>query len=57
MTTTTSKILTEVYEVNDFNFQVLYMPLDTGIFHNDGFVKVLAAMLPIAFVAIIKLAT
>ena len=57
MTTATSKVLTEVYEKDDFNFQVMYMPLDTGVFYNDGFVKVLSSMMPIAFVAILKLAT
>ena len=52
MTTATSKVLSEVYNVDDFNFQVMYMPLDTGVFYNDGFVRVVASMIPVAFVAI-----
>ena len=56
MTSVTSKIISEAYGVTNYNFQVMYMPMNTGIYHEDGFGRVIAAMLPIVFGAIVKLA-
>ena len=58
MTSVTNNIIKEVYKVpqDDYNFQVMYMPMDTPIFHNDVFgILIIGSMLPVVFLAIINL--
>lgn len=57
MTTATNKIISEVYGVptDSYNFQIMYMPLDTGIFTNDAYTIVVMSLLPIIFLAISRL--
>ena len=57
MTSVTNKVISEVYKIpqDDYNFQLMYMPMDTGIFYNDFFWEVIGAMLPIVYLSIVKL--
>jgi len=57
MTTTTNKIISDVYKLpaNSYNFQLMYMPLDTNEFLNDGFGFVVVQLMPIVFLAVARL--
>ena len=46
MTSVTNKILSEVYDKTDYNFQLMYMPMDSEPFYNDLFAEVLTAVFP-----------
>ena len=55
MTTVTKKILTHSLNVTEttFDFQLMYMPMDSEPFYNDDFAEVLATMFPVCLYAII----
>ena len=57
MTSVTNKIISEVYNVptENYNFQVLYMPMDTSMFHNDFYWAYIGASMPIVYLSIVKL--
>ena len=59
MTTVTSKLLSEVYQVpaDSFKFEMMYMPMDSGTFQNDMFAEILTTLLAFAFLAVASLAT
>ena len=57
MTSVTNKVISEVYKVptDDYNFQVLYMPMDTSMFHNDFYFSYIGSLMPIVYLSIVKL--
>ena len=57
MTTVASKIISEVYNVpaEDYDFQLMYMPMNTQPFHNDFFWEVLGTMISFVLYAMYKL--
>ena len=57
MTSVTNKVISEVYKVpiDDYNFQVLYMPMDTSMFHNDFYFAYIGSVMPIVYLSIVKL--
>ena len=46
MTTVASKIISQVYGVDDFKFQLMYMPMDSKSFYNDNFAEVVGSLIP-----------
>ena len=59
MTTVTSKLLTEIYSQKEgsFKFEMMYMPMDSGTFHNDMFAEVIAALLAFSLLSAANIAT
>ena len=57
MTSVTNKVISEVYKVptEDYNFQIMYMPMDTSPFHNDFYWEYIGATMPIVYLAVVKL--
>ena len=57
MTTVTNKVISEVYAVppTTYNFQVMYMPMNTGTFHNDFYYEYIGSTLVVVYFAILKL--
>ena len=58
MTSFTSRIIRQVYGFaeDSYKFQLMYMPMDTEVFHNDNFSEVVGSLLPIIFLTLAKLA-
>jgi len=59
MTTVTSKLLTEIYSQKEgsFKFEMMYMPMDSGTFHNDMFAEVVTALLAFSLLSAANIAT
>lgn len=57
MTSVTNKVISEVYKVpaDSYNFQLMYMPMDTSTFHNDFYWEYIGATMPIVYLAVVKL--
>ena len=57
MTSVTNKIISEVYEVpaENYNFQIMYMPMDTNLFHNDFYWEYIGSSMPVVYLSIVKL--
>ncbi len=58
MTTVTQKIISKVYEVDEskFDIQMMYMPMNTPIFHNDLFAEVVGALAAFTIYAFVLIA-
>ena len=58
-TTAASKILTDVYSVpaDSFKFDLMYMPMNSGMFRNDMYSEVCYAVLGFALLAVVKIVT
>ena len=57
MTTAASNVISQVYgfSQDSYAIQMMYMPLDTPIFHDDYFWVGIGGLLPLVFLAVIKL--
>ena len=55
MTSVTNKILSEVYGSDSHSIQMLYMPMNSGEFQNDGYSEVIGALIPITIFSFINL--
>ena len=57
MTSVTNKIISEVYKIptDSYNFQIMYMPMNTSVFHNDFYWEYIGATLPVVYLAVVKL--
>ena len=56
MTSVTNKIISDAEDyTGDYKFQLMYMPMNTPIFHNDGFSEVVGSLLPLVFLGVLKL--
>ena len=53
MTSVTDKILTEVYGSTSHSIQMLYMPMNSVEFENDGFAEVVGALIPMSLAILI----
>ena len=53
MTSVTDKILTEVYGSTSHRIQMLYMPMNSVEFENDGFAEVVGALIPMSLAILI----
>ena len=58
MTSFTNKIISQVYgnSEDSYKFQLMYMPLDSGVYHDDGWTAVIGSLLPVIFLTISRLA-
>lgn len=59
MTTVTSKLLTQVYDLEEgsFKFELMYMPMDSKEFHNDMYAEVVNGLMAFTLLTIANLAT
>ena len=57
MTSLTKRVLTGVYNMteSDFDFQLMYMPMNSNVFRNDTFAEVCSIIAPLSLYAIIQL--
>ena len=58
MTTVTSKLLTQVYNMpeDSFKFELMYMPMDSGIFRNDMYAEVVNSLMVFTLMTIANIA-
>ena len=59
MTSVTNKVISEVYKIpaESYNFQIMYLPMNTSVFHNDFYWEYIGATLPIVYLAVVKLSS
>ena len=55
MTSVTNKVLSEVYGSDSHSIQMMYMPMNSGEFENDGYSEVVGALIPITIFTMINL--
>ena len=57
MTSVTQKIISKVYEKDEreFSFELMYMPMNTGPFYNDGYSEVVGALASFTIYAFVLL--
>jgi len=55
MSTVTSKIISEEYNISDFKFELMYMPMNSIEFENDLYAEVCLDVLGFALLIMVKI--